>query len=130
MRGFLQDALIPEDQAQFVRRRRAEIVGMPGEPDPLGSIVRSGDTFYLIRLELRFPIPLDESLQGGIFADVGNVWAVADSFDLAAPRWTAGLGIRVSTPVGPIAVDYGFVLDRREDLGEPFGSLHFSFGLF
>jgi outer membrane translocation and assembly module TamA len=36
----------------------------------------------------------------------------------------------VTTPVGPIALDYGVVLRRREDFGEPFGTLHFSIGLF
>ena len=45
-------------------------------------------------------------------------------------RPTTGFGLRMSTPVGPIALDYGFILLRREELGEPIGSLHFSIGLF
>lgn len=118
MRGFLQDQVIPEDQAILIRERGLS---------PL-DVVRTGDLFYLLRVELRFP--LVDALQGGIFADVGNVWASVPNIDRFALRWNAGLGLRIATPVGPIALDYGFNLDRREDLGEPFGSLHFSIGLF
>jgi outer membrane protein insertion porin family len=126
LRGFLQDQVIPQDQLDALDR--AEMAGGNLEPS---SIVRSGDFFYLLRAELRFAIVGD--LQGGIFADVGNVWADADSVqpgDLIRLRWTAGIGIRYATPVGPLAVDYGFNLTRREDRGEPFGALHFSIGLF
>ncbi|UJR78564.1 Outer membrane protein assembly factor YaeT [Sandaracinus amylolyticus] len=118
LRGFLQDQVIPEDQARLVRESGI---------DPV-DITRTGDLFYLFRSELRFPIV--DALQGGVFLDVGNVWAVVSNVDELAVRWSAGLGLRIATPVGPIALDYGFNLDRREDLGEPFGSLHFSIGLF
>ena len=118
LRGFLQDQVIPEDQARLIRETGLN----PAE------ITRTGDLFYLFRAELRFPIV--DALQGGVFADVGNVWALVANIDRFAVRWSAGLGLRIATPVGPIALDYGFNLDRREDLGEPFGSLHFSIGLF
>lgn len=118
MRGFLQDQVVPEDQARLIRERGLSAF----------DVVRTGDLFYLFRAELRFP--LVDALQGGIFADVGNVWAQVGLIDRFALRWNAGLGLRIATPVGPIALDYGFNLDRREDLGEPFGSLHFSIGLF
>jgi outer membrane translocation and assembly module TamA len=36
--------------------------------------------------------------------------------------------VRLSTPVGPLAVDYGVNLDRRRQ--EDFGAVHFSIGLF
>ena len=126
MRGFLQDQVIPQDQLDALDA--AELAGEPLRP---AAIVRSGDFFYLLRAELRFPIVGD--LQGGIFADIGNVWADADDFqagDLVRLRWTAGLGLRYATPVGPLAVDYGFNLSRRADRDEPFGALHFSIGLF
>lgn len=117
LRGFLQDQVIPEDQAELIREGR---IGA-------SEIVRTGNIFYLVRAELRFPIVSD--LYGGVFADVGNVWADAVFFD-GTPRWNAGLGVRIATPIGPIALDYGFNLDRRLELNEPFGSFHFSIGLF
>jgi outer membrane protein insertion porin family len=38
------------------------------------------------------------------------------------------LGLRVNTPVGPLALDYGVNLDPR--YYEDFGAFHFSIGLF
>jgi outer membrane protein assembly factor BamA len=128
LRGFLQDQVIPQDQVEAIDRDRAM---MPTSPLTPASVVRTGDFFYVGRAELRFPIAGD--LQGGVFADFGNVWAFADAMeleDLVRVRVSAGLGLRISTPVGPIAADYGVNLTRREDLDEPFGAFHFSIGLF
>jgi len=127
LRGFLQDQVIPEDQARLIRERNAD--ADPTNDIAPADIVRTGDVFYLVRTELRFPIVRE--LFGGVFADIGNVWASVDSFDLFAPRWNAGVGLRIATPIGPIALDYGFNLDPRPDLFEPdLGSFHFSIGVF
>ncbi len=135
MRGFLQDQVIPQDQADVLQRAiylgGADQLLHPGIPaqvlDP-SSIVRTGDFFYLLRAELRFPISGD--VQGGLFTDIGNVWAVWETVDLLRLRYTVGAGIRLATPVGPIALDYGINLSRNEAIGEPFGAFHFSIGLF
>jgi outer membrane translocation and assembly module TamA len=82
----------------------------------------------LLRGEVRFPIY--GPLGGGLFADFGNLWSNAANMNPLDLRPTAGAGLRLSTPVGPIAVDYGIVLQRRVGLAEPFGTLHFSIGLF
>jgi outer membrane protein insertion porin family len=121
MRGYYQDELIPQDIADQALRSSSA-------PEVVSNAVRSGDAFVLVRGELRFPIY--GPLGGGLFADIGNLWAEAANmapFDL---RPTAGAGVRLNTPVGPIAVDYGIVLNRRTQLREPFGTLHFSIGLF
>lgn len=119
MRGYLQDQVIPEDQLDVLAN---------AENPP---VVRNGDFFYLARAELRFPILGD--LQGGVFADVGNVWATPDLIaaeDLTRIRVNVGVGLRYATPVGPLAVDYGFNVTRRVERLEPFGAFHFSIGLF
>jgi len=46
------------------------------------------------------------------------------SFDFAAFRETAGFGIRWLSPMGPIRIEYGWLLDRRE--GEDSGKFEFS----
>jgi outer membrane protein insertion porin family len=125
MRGFLQDQVIPQDQLDAIESGAVTL------PDGTIPVVRNGDFFYLLRVELRFPILGD--LQGGVFADIGNVWANADLVqgeDLLRLRWTVGVGLRYATPVGPLAIDYGFNLSRRNELLEPFGAFHFSIGLF
>jgi outer membrane protein assembly complex protein YaeT len=126
LRGFLQDQVLPQDQVELIDSERTQ--GRTLNP---AAIVRTGDFFYLGRAELRFP--LFGSLQGGVFVDVGNVWAFGDAVRFEALfrlRVSAGAGVRITTPVGPIALDYGFNLTRREDLAEPFGAFHFSIGLF
>lgn len=112
MRGYYQDELIPQDLVDNGR-----LVGP-----------RGGDAFVLLRGELRFPIY--GQLGAGLFADLGNLWRDASAMNVLALRPTAGAGLRLSTPVGPIAVDYGIVILRRVELNEPFGTLHFSIGLF
>ncbi len=119
MRGYLQDALVPQDLADEIER---------DERLTVNDVVRGADTFVLFRGEVRFPIV--GVLQGGFFTDIGNSWNDPTRLNPFQLRPTAGLGLRVSTPVGPLALDYGFILVRRAWLNEPFGSLHFSIGLF
>ena len=60
-----------------------------------------------------------------------NVFRRASDFDLTAIRVTSGFGVRYKSPIGPIRVDIGFKLDRRERLGtelEPRYVVHFSIG--
>jgi outer membrane protein assembly factor BamA len=119
MRGFLEDELIPQDIAE-------QIAADPNL-DP-NAIVRSGDAFVLVRGELRFPIY--GVLRGGLFADLGNLWADAAKLNPVELRPTAGVGVRVDTPVGPLALDWGFNLDPRGELRERSSAVHFSIGLF
>ncbi len=121
LRGYLQDALIPQDLADAIERN----------PDLFGNVnglIQGGDTFMVLRGELRFPIAGD--LRGGAFVDLGNLWIEPGQINPLELRPTAGLGLRFGTPVGPIALDYGIKLRRREFLGENFGAFHFSIGLF
>ncbi len=119
MRAYFQDELIPQDVAD-------KILADP-KLSP-NAVVRSGDAFLLLKGELRFPIY--GQLGGGLFTDIGNLWANASKMNPFDLRPTVGAGIRLATPVGPIAVDYGIVLKRRRGLDEPFGTLQFSIGLF
>jgi outer membrane protein insertion porin family len=70
-----------------------------------------GNDMLLINAEVR--IPIVSSVQGVLFTDAGDAWGSiyqaeglqqATSFQLQA---AVGVGLRVTTPVGPIKVDYG-----------------------
>jgi outer membrane protein insertion porin family len=58
------------------------------------------------------------ALVGGVgavgFMDAGNVFLRATDIDLGQLRAAAGFGISYNSPIGPIRVDLGFKLDRRE----------------
>lgn len=119
IRGYIDDTMVPQDLADEIRDNPSVSVG---------DIIRGGDTFLSCRAELRFPIY--GVLSGALFTDLGNLWAQASAFNPLELRPTVGLGARIATPIGPVAVDYGFVLLRRRYLGERRGSLHFSIGVF
>ena len=86
------------------------------------------------RAELR--IPLTGPIETVIFFDTGNLWQNAgyiydsqkNQFNVSF-RAAVGSGIRVQTPVGPIALDYGINLTRQVAY-EDFGALNFAIGLF
>jgi outer membrane protein insertion porin family len=61
-----------------------------------------------------------------VFLDAGNVYPKISDIDPTDLRYAAGLGLRYSTPVGPVRVDYGHKLDKKP--GESSGEIHFSIG--
>ena len=82
------------------------------------------------RVELR--IPVKPPLETVVFLDSGNLWRDASyPFDSGKfpLRVSIGTGIRVQTPVGPLALDYGINLTRHTAY-EDFGDVHFAIGLY
>jgi outer membrane protein insertion porin family len=91
------------------------------EDNPLG-----GTSFIQFNLEVGRS--LGRILRLVAFLDAGNVYDESNPFDLGELRRSAGFGIRILTPVGPIRLDWGFKLDRRP--GESIGELGFLLGTF
>jgi outer membrane protein insertion porin family len=58
-------------------------------------------------------------LVGLIFFDTGNVYNDDENIDLSDMRESAGYGFRWYSPIGPIRLECGYILDRQE--GEPKG---------
>ena len=128
LRGFFQDALVPQDLADRILNEENQAMGA-SDPSKLTVdriALRGGNVYVNPRLELR--IPLSGIFEAGVFLDAGNLWVDPASFDPFDLRYAAGAGLRISTPIGPIAFDYGINLDRRP--WEEFGAFHFSIGLF
>jgi len=66
-----------------------------------------GNQLYFANVELRGPLPgLSGRLSGALFVDVGQVFVRRDS--LASPRITPGLGLRVTSPLGPVRLDVAY----------------------
>jgi outer membrane protein insertion porin family len=89
----------------------------------------------VLSFELR--VPIIYQLSGAVFNDNGGLFLTQcgkecrqqrgvenDAFTFENIRQSVGPGLRYMTPVGPISLDYGFKLNRRE--GESIGEVHFS----
>ncbi|MCL1926956.1 MAG: outer membrane protein assembly factor BamA [Syntrophorhabdaceae bacterium] len=104
VRGFSQDSLGPK--------------GSDGS-------ATGGNYQLILNAEMRFP--LERSFLFAVFFDAGSVWRHDDSHNAFDMRKSAGISLRYITPVGPVSVDYGWKLDRRE--GESPGEISFTIGM-
>ncbi len=110
---------------------------------PPDSGLRGGEVLLLGSVEARFPLVW--FLSGAVFMDAGNVWERPEDitleriFTLGGPnagysdmRYSAGAGVRIATPVGPVRFDYAWKLRRAKpterDLSSSRGTFHFSLG--
>jgi outer membrane protein insertion porin family len=89
---------------------------------------RGGNTFGLLKTELRFPIADNVSLT--TFVDLGNLWVDFGQRHVLTLRIGTGIGIRYNTPVGALAVDFGINPMPRAANFEASNQLHFSIGAF
>jgi outer membrane protein assembly factor BamA len=129
IRGFLSDSVIPQDVADTIRAVKE---GQPAQHPTIDDVaVRGGDFSINPRAELR--IPLTDTFQLAAFLDAGNLWVDPWAIKQFELLYAVSAGLRVNTPIGPLAFDYGFNLDgatRKTKLNEDIGALHFSIGLF
>jgi outer membrane protein insertion porin family len=101
-----------------------------GTPETIkDGVPNGGNGLVIFNAELRATVHGGFGVVG--FVDTGNVFAHATDLNLTELRSAVGFGIRYKSPVGPIRVDLGFKLNRREvAVGqlEPLTALHISFG--
>jgi len=83
----------------------------PQDPDT-GDLI-GGNSMVQTNLELVFPLVREQKLRGLLFFDAGN--AYKGRIDLADLRKAAGFGVRWYSPVGPLRIEFGVNLDRRQD---------------
>jgi len=77
---------------------------------------------------LEFQLRLFKGFEAVAFLDTASLTNSFSEISVATVRHSAGGGIRYVTPVGPIRLEYGIILDRQP--GDNFGRLHFTFGYF
>lgn len=76
-----------------------------------------GNKMLAATAEYRFPVV--KKVEGVVFGDIGNAWD-GEGYKLNDLKSSVGVGIRVTTPLGPIRLDYA--------RGQEGGKTHFSFG--
>lgn len=81
-----------------------------------------GNKMYEVTVEYRYPIA--KKIQGVVFTDLGNAWGGVENIpwyhENNKLHYSGGLGFRITTPIGPIRLDYA--------VGQDGGKFHFSFG--
>jgi outer membrane protein insertion porin family len=124
VRGFSENSLGPIDCTEDPMTGKCTTSNVIG-----------GDLAMVLSLEWR--VPIIGQLSAAAFNDNGALFLTQcgsqcrrdrgvreNAFTLENFRHSVGPGLRYMTPVGPINLDYGFKLDRRD--GESIGEVHFS----
>lgn len=84
----------------------------------LGIVTQEGgESFVQFNFELTYPLFEEVGIVGVLFYDTGNVYP-GHSIDLGDLRHAAGYGIRWYSPLGPIRIEAGHILDPRSEDGE------------
>lgn len=83
-----------------------------------------GEQMIQFNVELMFPMLAQAGVFGVVFYDTGNIFD--GDINFGNLRQSAGAGIRWLSPIAPIRVEYGYILDRKE--GESVGQVEFTLG--
>jgi outer membrane protein assembly factor BamA len=102
LRGFPIDQAGPQRLVPFCNVLQNES-GCVNVTVPVG-----GRQLFILNSEARFPLGITKLLGGVIFYDGGNVYS-AINFNNFVNNYsnTIGVGLRYSTPIGPVRIDFG-----------------------
>ncbi|MBW2430425.1 MAG: outer membrane protein assembly factor BamA, partial [Deltaproteobacteria bacterium] len=92
LRGFEREDLCPRDES--------------------GSCV-GGNKFVQFNAEVRFPLVPQAGVYGVSFFDTGDIYSKDEDIELGNLRESAGLGVRWLSPMGPVRLEYGWILDPK-----------------
>jgi len=91
----------------------------------LDSVLPSGgNALVLGSAELR--VDAGRYISAAVFGDAGNVYPLVSDLTLRDLRYTAGVGLRYKSALGPLRVDWGYKLNRRP--GESHYHVHLTIG--
>ena len=105
LRGFRWEDLAPREPSRHPY--------YPGELVEVG-----GDKYVQFNAELIFPIDEKSGVMGVVFFDTGEVFGSNENVDFGQLRESIGAGFRWYSPIGPIRVEYGHILDPKDGFGE------------
>ncbi len=72
-----------------------------------------GEIMWFTNLEYHFPLVKAGGLRGLVFYDAGNVYE--NEWDFSDIKQSVGAGIRWLSPMGPMRLEWGFVINPEDD---------------
>ena len=106
MKSFNSPGFIPVDERFFlggsysVRGWKRFELG----PADINGKPKGGNSFIEGSFEMRYPSM--QKIYGVIFLDYGNVWEPTLTYKINELKYAAGIGLRYSTPIGPLRLDF------------------------
>ena len=94
--------------------------------DPKTKEKIGGTRMAYIQVEKIIPLVESIKLAGVVFFDMGTVWDRNNPFKFSEVKKGVGWGIRWFSPLGPIRLEWGYNIDRKE--GEPKSNFNFEIG--
>jgi outer membrane protein insertion porin family len=97
-----------------------------GPRDIFGNTL-GGRRLIVGNVELFYPILKgDKAVRGSVFIDAGQIWATGQQPYFESFRYSGGVGVQWSSPIGPLRFSYGIPLNSKE--GDRIQRFQFSAG--
>ncbi|MEH0020006.1 MAG: outer membrane protein assembly factor BamA [Desulfobacter sp.] len=94
------------------------------------SIEQGGEKFVQFNAEMIFPIQADSGVYGVLFYDTGDVYRTSENIDFGGLFSSTGFELRWNSPMGPIRLAYGLVIEGQDQKDTGDGQFDFSIGAF
>lgn len=87
--------------------------GRAGPVDPVTGEIVGANKEVILNAEYVFPMVSEAKLKGVLFFDAGRGFNDAERVRIGDLRYSAGFGIRMLLPIGPIRLEWGYNLDPQ-----------------
>jgi len=98
---------------------------LPGE-----ARLRGGEKYIQFNAEITFPFAEKYKVAGVFFYDRGDVYGPLRDIDLGDQYSSFGTGVRWNSPMGPIRLEYAWVIDGKHVRNKGDGQFEFAIGAF
>ena len=89
---------------------------------------RGGEKYLQFNAEITFPFTKKYKIAGVFFYDRGDVYRTSENIDLGDQFSSFGTGVRWNSPVGPLRIEYAWVIDGKNIKNSGDGQFEFSVG--
>lgn len=77
-----------------------------------------GQSLVVVNLDYTFPVPFLDIMRGVVFIDAGNVNRDTFKVNFSDFSTSVGPGVKIKTPLGPIALYYGYPIFNKDTENE------------